>query len=312
MNQKKTTPKRSRRLGRGLQSIVSEHTDTQSIPNIEHTVINTGPSAAETGRGVLEIPLDSINPGRFQPRSSFDETALASLAESIRAVGVIQPVVVRPANEPGRYELVAGERRWRAARLAELSSIPAIIRESDDRTTAEAALIENLQREDLNPIERAEGLRSLIDRFNMTQQEVAQRVGLDRSSVANLLRLLELEPDIRKMIENGTLGLGHGKALLSRPPGDSRIGLARRAAEGGWSVRRLESESKNARSTAKIRPTVSVEMQDLEKRLETYLGTKVRVHAGRGGNGTLEIRFFGLDHFDDLMSRIGFTESGIL
>ncbi len=262
--------------------------------------------------GVVEVGLDAISPGRYQPRTSFDDQALASLAESIRAVGVIQPIVVRPGNDQGRYELVAGERRWRAAKLAGLSTIPVIVRQTDDQTAAEAALIENLQREDLNPIERAEGLRGLIDRFGLTQQEIAQRIGLDRSSVANLLRLLELEPEIREMIETGSLGLGHGKALLSRPPGDSRVALARRAAQGGWSVRRLESESKSARSTAKIRPTVYVEMQDLEKRLEAYLGTKVRVHAGRGGNGTLEIRFFGLDHFDDLMSRIGFMESGSL
>ncbi|MBZ0172589.1 MAG: ParB/RepB/Spo0J family partition protein, partial [Phycisphaerales bacterium] len=185
-----------------------------------------------SGERVIAIALEDIEPGRHQPRTRFDDTALAALSDSIRAVGVIQPIVVRPAETPGRYELVAGERRWRASKLAGLATIPALVRETSERSAAEAALIENLQREDLNPLERAAGLRGLVDRFGLTQQEVATRVGLDRSSVSNLLRLLELEPAISAMLETGELGLGHGKALLSAAPGQTRVELAKRAVGG--------------------------------------------------------------------------------
>ncbi|USO00111.1 MAG: ParB/RepB/Spo0J family partition protein [Phycisphaeraceae bacterium] len=324
MSESKPTSAKRRRLGKGLHAIVGAHpaainTEQKQIIQSHHERpaghrhVSPAEPVVEVDHGdrVVLIALDRITPGRHQPRSSFDDAALASLADSIRAVGVIQPIVVRSAGSDG-FELIAGERRWRAARLAGHSEIPAIVRESDERTSAEAALIENIQREDLNPIERAEGLRGLLDRFGLTQQEIAARVGLDRSSVSNLIRLLELEPGIRSLLETGHLGLGHGKALLSVEPGGTRESLAKRAADGGWSVRRLEAESKKAalvvRRGAK-EPDDEIEMRDLEKRLGEHLGTKVRIRAGRGGRGTLVIGFFGLDHFDDLMSRIGYTES---
>lgn len=313
-----TTPKRKRRLGKGLHAIVGEsntkqiaNTNLQNEQGAHQAVGRVGITDSSRSHRVLELRLEVIDPGSHQPRTRFDDAALSALADSIQAVGVIQPVVVRPSTA-GRYELIAGERRWRASKLAGLATIPAIVRESDDRAAAESALIENVQREDLNPIERAEGLRGLIDRFGLTQQEVASRVGLDRSSVTNLLRLLDLEPEIRSMLESGALALGHGKVLLSMPPGEPRVRRATDAAGGGWSVRRLESETRNPVKTApgpNPADEASVEMRDLEKRLGEHLGTKVRLRADQRGRGTMVIRFFGLDHFDDLMSRLGFRET---
>lgn len=323
MTDSRTAQTKRRRLGKGLQSIVGTH-PVHVDPQQNHNKPTLDPShngqihVAATDR-VIEIDVEKIDAGRSQPRTRFDGAALSALADSIRAVGVLQPVVVRPAVG-GRYELIAGERRLRASGLAGRATIPAVVREMDDRTAAESALIENLQREDLNPIERALGIRGLIDRFGLTQQDVATRVGLERSSVANLLRLIELEPEIRSMLESGELGMGHGKALLSFSPGSARVTVASRAAREGWSVRRLEAEAKSG-GASPIHPVVvgtgeaddgaHVEVRDLERRLGEHLGTKVRLRAGRGGKGSLEIRFFGLDHFDDLMSRIGFTDSAV-
>lgn len=325
MSEQQTGQAKRRRLGRGLQAIVSPHpgqhipvqiTDEKPVKaapvEIEVSREANPPESVDSDSGadgvVRSIRLDRIDPGRHQPRTRFDGEALASLAASIRAVGVIQPVVVRPGSG-GRFELIAGERRVRAAGLAGLEEIPAIVRESDERSAAESALIENLQREDLNPIERGEGIRGLIDRFGLTQQEVALRVGLDRTSVSNLVRLLELEGEIRALLVEGALGLGHGKVLLSMAPGAARVGYAKRCSDEGWSVRRLEAAVKSSlQRPAAIRAVgaVSAEMADLEKRLGEHLGTRVRVRAGRAGRGSLMIRFYNLDHFDDLMSRIGY------
>lgn len=279
--------------------------------------------------GVRRIALDEIRAGEHQPRTHFDEEALASLAASIRSVGVIQPITVRPATGGG-FELIAGERRWRASKLAGLADIPAIITHADEQAAAETALIENLQREDLNPIEKADAIRGLIDRFAFSQSMVAERVGLDRSSVSNLLRLADLEEPIRDLLASGLLGLGHGKALLSMMPGRSRIETAAKASREGWSVRRIEEESRKQRASdpSSGLPSGSssgvgasgvgaasgdgdVETRALEKRLSEHLGTKVNLRVDRSGKGVVQIRFFDLDHFDDLMSRIGFDAGGI-
>jgi ParB family chromosome partitioning protein len=325
MSEQHSAQSKRRRLGRGLQAIVAPHPGSSTtVQNTNHEASKAKPVVVEVAgaakypdlggshiasSGVVHsIRLDRIDPGKHQPRSRFDEEALASLAASIRAVGVIQPVVVRP-GAGGRFELIAGERRVRAAGLAGLEEIPAIVRESDERSAAESALIENLQREDLNPIERGEGIRGLMDRFGLTQQEVASRVGLERTSVSNLVRLLELEGEIRALLVEGALGLGHGKVLLSMMPGAARIGYARRCARESWSVRRLESAVKSSlHRPVAVRQggAVSAETADLEKRLGEHLGTRVRVRAGREGRGSLMIRFYNLDHFDDLMSRIGY------
>jgi len=322
------TPKGStvkkKRLGKGLSAIVGEHGEHANTVQITSKSADTVadekgqvPSAADDrGDAVRDIPLELILPSRHQPRDVFDETALRALADSIKAVGVIQPVVLRPVDD-GLYELIAGERRVRASKLAGLDSIPAIVKDVEERWAAESTLIENLQREDLNPIERSEAIRGLIETFGLTQKEVAERVGLDRSSVSNLLRLSELEPEIRDMLAAGLLGLGHGKALLSAPAGAGRVRLAERAVREGWSVRRLESESSPAGASRASggsggggeTPAVSPETADLERRLGAYLGTKVSLRAEKNGRGSLTIRFFTLDHFDDVMMRIGFHGS---
>ncbi|MEO0629658.1 MAG: ParB/RepB/Spo0J family partition protein, partial [Planctomycetota bacterium] len=191
-------------------------------------------------------------PNRFQPRSDFAAGGLAELAASIRSEGVMQPILVRPGSgggsTGGRYELVAGERRWRAAKLAGLETVPAIVRELTDESSAEWALIENVHRQDLNAMERAEAMASLLSRFGMSQTALAEKLGLERPTVANLVRLIELDPPIRELIAAGKLGAGHGKALLGMPEGDRRLRLAERAANEAWSVRRLETEVRNSSS----------------------------------------------------------------
>ena len=268
---------------------------------------------ASPATGVRLIPVDRTTPGRHQPRTRFDAAALESLAASIRSVGVIQPITVRPGTDGG-FELIAGERRWRAATLAGLSEIPAIVSDADEQTAAETALIENLQREDLNPIERGDAIRGLIETFGFSQARVAERVGLDRSSVSNLLRLADLEEPIRDILASGLLGLGHGKALLAFPPGRARIDAAAKASREGWSVRRLEEESRRVRDAGAAASDKGggdqVETRALEKRLGEHLGTKVSLRVDRSGKGLVQIRFFDLDHFDDLMGRIGFDAAG--
>ena len=280
-----------------------------------------GPSA-----GLLVLPIASIYPNRYQPRRHFDEAQLAALADSIKAQGLLQPVVVRPGQKAGGFELIAGERRWRAARLAGLSSIPAIVREASDQVAAELALVENVQREDLNPIDRARALRRLLEEFGLTQAQVGQRVGLDRSSVANLIRLTELEPALQEMVATGLLSQGHAKALLAAPAGDGRLRIAELAAREQWSVRATEQAVRDQASgrTVPAKPAganglggpnglggqeaKSPELLDLERRLGEHLGTKVRVQIdGSGTRGQLVIQFFDLDHFDGLMDKLGYS-----
>lgn len=290
--------------------------------------VNPAPASSggpAIGAGLVELPLAAIVPGSQQPRKRFDEAALEGLAASIRASGVMQPIVVRP-GAAGTYELVAGERRWRAAALAGLERVPALVRRLDDATAAEWSLVENVQRADLGPMERAEALRNLLTRFGMSQQAVAERVGLDRSTVANLIRLTELEPEIRSMLDEGTLTVGHGKALLSCDAGPTRVALATRAAADHWSVRRLEESARAAarsagsESASGTTPAVgglnagpgrlarSPDLESLERRLGEHLGTKVRLRLSPGGQrGSIEIAFFDLDHFDNLMARVGFS-----
>lgn len=234
----------------------------------------------------------------------------------------MQPVLVRPASSGGstggRYELIAGERRWRAAKLAGLETVPAIVRELSDESSAEWALIENVHRQDLNAMERAEAMASLLSRFGMSQTALAEKLGFERPTVANLVRLVELEPAVRELIAEGRLGAGHGKALLSLPEGDVRSDLAARAADGGWSVRRLEAEvrtlndspkeSNKDQSSLSQREAV---LASLERRLSDHLGTKVQIKArGSGDKGRIEIGFFSADHFEGLLKSLGLDDPG--
>lgn len=267
---------------------------------------------------LTDISIGSIIPNRNQPRQSFDQESLKALARSIAEDGLMQPVLVRPGSGSGgtggRYELIAGERRWRAAKIAGLERIPAIVREAGDKDSAELALIENVHRQDLNAIERAEALSQLVGRFGLTQQEVADKLGMDRSSVANLMRLTELEDEIRTLIVADELGAGHGKALLGVPPGQSRVDLAIKAAKEEWSVRELERRAKDAQNAKPAADSPeparrSAVHADLERRLGDRLGTKVKIQTNKQGTkGKLVIEFYGIDHFDGLVRELGVGE----
>lgn len=295
-----------RRLGRGLSALVQTTT-----PVAIHHPESGGSSSPEVPPpGVLRIGLDDIVPSRHQPRMVFDEGELEQLAQSIRQAGVIQPILVRTRDEgSGTYELVAGERRWRAARKAGLSEVPAIVVGLSEHEAAEWALIENLQRKDLNPIERAHALRNLCDQFSLSHQQLAERVGLDRSTVANLIRITELSETIQTMVAVGELSLGHAKVLLSVPDEEARLALARRAAGERWSVRRLEAEGKKSLTAgATINREASPTLVDLERRLGEHLGTRVKITTARDGTrGRIALEFYSLDHFDGLMNKFGFA-----
>lgn len=315
------------RLGRGLSALVdsgpvtnidldTESPKTDQIPKITPTV---GAITPDTGHErVLEIPLGEIAPNPHQPRRDFDEESLQSLAQSIRTHGVMQPIVVRKAGSGGGFELIAGERRLRAAKLAGLSKIRCVLDEADDARSAELALIENIQRADLNPIERAMGLRELMDRFDSTQQQLADRMGMSRSGLANSLRLLDLGDDIRSMISSGQLSAGHAKVLLSCEDEVIRNKLAAQCALENWSVRELEARCaiQDAKPTSGPGETPKPEgetpdrlssvLRDLEKQLSEQLGTRVTLRTNpKGTKGRIQIEFFDLDQFDGLLARMG-------
>jgi ParB family chromosome partitioning protein len=238
-----------------------------------------------------EVPVANIEPNPHQPRSSFDEAGLAELTASIREVGVLQPVLLRPLPEAGRYQLIAGERRWRASHRAGLDAIPAIVRDVDDLAVAEQALVENLHRQDLSPLDEAAGYRQLIDDFGLTHEEVARRVGKSRVTITNTLRLLQLPPSIQHLVADGRLSAGHARALLGTDDRAFQEGLARKAASEGWSVRAVEeavrtrtmspavtrNEDGDGARPARLRPPGLLELEEL---LSDYLDTKVRVTMG--------------------------------
>lgn len=302
---------RPRKLGRGLSSLLEESAQPAEIQPPH----NEGKERTEQ---IREIPIDQVRPSAFQPRIRFHDREMAELAASIRSAGLMQPIVVR-ALGPDRFELIAGERRLRAAKLAGLTTIPAIVREADDRQAAELALIENVQRSDLNPIERARAFRSLMETFSMTQAEVADRVGLDRSSVANLLRLLDLPEDVRNMIGDGIISAGHGKMLASITDAQQLRALVERIVREHLSVRQTEKavrEMAQRSRQASKNPTPTQEtdrnanLQDLERRLGEHLKTKVRIELATGGQkGRIVVDFYDLEHFDGLMRAMGFENS---
>lgn len=271
----------------------------------------TTPAAAGESVDVLRyLPLDTIEPNPHQPRQHIDPAALQQLANSIRQDGVIQPIVVRPGLAGGRYTLVAGERRWRAARLAGLDRVPALIRTLSDRDLAQWALIENLQREDLNPIERAHAFQHLIDRFAMSHEQVAEHVGVERSTISNSLRLLNLCDNVQGWVIEGRLSAGHARALAGVADLQRQMLLAQRVIREDWSVRKLEAvlrqEAEAAASPAGAKPNARANhLADLEQQIARQLGTKVRLRPGRKkGTGTLAIEFYSIEQFDALMGRL--------
>jgi ParB family chromosome partitioning protein len=274
---------RARGLGRGLSALFGED----------------GEEAASQGEGQRSIPIEFLEPGRYQPRRRFDEEAVSSLAESIRERGILQPLLVRQVGAD-RYEIVAGERRWRAAQLAGLHEVPAIVRELDDRGALEVAIVENVQREDLTPVEEAEGYRRLLDEFGHTQDAVARIVGKSRSHVANTLRLLALPDPVKAMLADGQLTAGHARALLTlADPAAAAKDVVRR----GLNVRQTELLAKPARPPAPA-PVRSADIEALEAELSRSLGLEVAVEHGRGGRGALVIRYRSLDQLDGVLARL--------
>lgn len=299
----KKAPAKKRGLGRGLEALLGPRA-AETAP-----VLEAGP-----GDTLQTLPIDALTPGKYQPRRTMSEDKLDELADSIKAQGVIQPIVVREIQSgSGRtWEIIAGERRWRASRRAGLTEIPAVVREVDDRTVVAMALIENIQREDLNPLEEAQALARLIEEFMLTHAQAAEAVGRSRAAVSNLLRLLELPPAIRKLLQERRLEMGHARALLTLAP-DLASKLAAEAAEHGWSVREVEHRAqqfaegrvpnKRGRSTSKARPQ-QADIATLENELAETLGAKVSIAHGRGGKGRLVIHYTDLDTLDGVLERL--------
>jgi ParB family chromosome partitioning protein len=250
------------------------------------------------------LAVNAIRPGRYQPRTRMDETALKELAASIRAQGLMQPILVRPV-ELGAYELIAGERRWRAAQLAGLSEIPALVREVPDESALAMALIENIQREDLNPIEEATGLQRLVDEFKMTHEQVADAVGRSRSATSNLLRLLRLAKPVQDLLLNRVLDMGHARALLGLE-GARQVEAAQRVAARGLSARETEALVKRLARGASPRKGLARDrdVARLEQDLSERLGTTVEIRQASQGRGKLILHFSSLDHLDELLKKL--------
>ena len=274
-------------LGRGLGALLGDD------------VMNTGT------QGAMYLPISEVESNSAQPRKFFDEAALAELADSIRQHGIIQPLTVRRLSS-GYYQIIAGERRWRAARLAGLSEVPVTVIEADDRKAAELAMIENLQREDLNPMEEAAGYRSLIDQHHMTQEEAANRVGKSRSAVTNALRLLELTPAVQNQVEAGLLSAGHARALVPLSPAQ-QVQAANAIIEGGLSVRQTEALAKRlsaGEKPEKKAPTDEVDYAAVaQKELSSQLGRGVKIVNGRK-KGRIELEYYGMDDLNDLLEAL--------
>jgi ParB family chromosome partitioning protein len=250
------------------------------------------------------LPVKAIRPGKYQPRTRMDEQALNELAASIKAQGVMQPLLVRPVGN-GSYELIAGERRWRASQLAGLTEVPVLIREVPDNAALAMALVENIQREDLNAMEEASGLQRLVDEFRMTHEQAAEAVGRSRSATTNLLRLLKLAKPVQTMLMDGTLEMGHARALLALE-GAKQIEAANRISARGLSVRDAEAlVAKLQRSPAgRRKPRDDRDLARLEEEVSERLGTTVQIRPGRKGTGTVVLHYSGLDHLDQLLKKL--------
>ena len=254
------------------------------------------------------LPLDMIRPGRYQPRSVFDEEKLSELADSIQAQGVVQPIVVRPVGE-GEFELIAGERRWRAAQIAGIEDIPAVIRDVPDEASVAMSLIENIQREDLNPLEEATALRRLIDEFQMTHQQAAEAVGRSRAAVSNLLRLLELMQEVKDLVDLRVIEMGHARALLSLDD-ELQVQAAREVVNKRLSVRETENlvrrlqQSRKRKGSRRIDPDIL----RLQTRMGEALGARVRIQHQASGKGKLIISYNSADEFEGILERLNLAD----
>ena len=296
---------KKRGLGRGLEALLGPKAAAEAPP-----------LQAMPGDALRTLPVDAMVPGKYQPRRSMDEAKLEELASSIRSQGVIQPIVVREHvgadGKGGRtYEIIAGERRWRASQRAGLAEVPVVVRVVDDRTVVAMALIENIQREDLNPLEEAQALQRLIDEFDLTHAAAAEAVGRSRTAVTNLLRLLELPAELRAMVESGALEMGHARALLALAPA-AAVALGKQAAAQDWSVREVERRVQllgagrvpTAPKRASTKASPSADIASLQRELGESLGTRVEVQPGRAGRGKLVIHYSDLDMLDGVLSRL--------
>ena len=283
---------KKRGLGRGLDALLggdSRKTVTEQVSN-----------------GLAEIPVEWIQPGKYQPRRVIDDEALQELAASIRAQGVMQPIVLRSVGE-NRYEIIAGERRWRATQLAGLDKIPCVIKEVNDEAAVAMSLIENIQREDLNPMEEALALQRLIEEFDLTHQQVAEAVGKSRAAVSNFLRLINLAPEVTQMLVHGDIEMGHARALLSLT-NDQQGKLAREIASSGLNVRQAEALVRKLTSGEKPlsqAKKVDSDTKQLENRLSSNLGQPVEIKHTITGRGKLVIKYNSLDELDGVLSRFG-------
>jgi ParB family chromosome partitioning protein len=292
-------------LGRGLAALLPG-AGTPAPPPL--SVAPPPAPAPQTGEGLRTVAIEDVHPSSTsQPRKTFDDARLSELAESIRVQGIIQPLVVRERSDGG-YELVAGERRWRAAQRAGLHEVPVVVREIALARAFEMALVENLQREDLNPIEEAEAYQRLVAEFGYTQESLASRVGKDRSTVANALRLLRLPEQVRGMVIGGRLGMGHARALLGLESDDAIERVARATVSRALSVRQVESLVRRERTRAETTPAPAARpspaARDLTERLQRALGTRVRLVEAGPGRGYLEIHFHSLDELDTVLAKI--------
>jgi ParB family chromosome partitioning protein len=285
-------------LGRGLSALIREPETPQPQPPQAPVAVAGGAAAAVApalapSESFQQVDIDLIDPSPFQPRSRFREEALEELAQSIRSSGIVQPIVVRPVGK--RFQLIAGERRWRAAQRAALSRVPAVVRDVRDEIALEMTLVENLQREDLNPVEQARAFQRLTDEFHLTQEQAAERTGKDRATIANSVRLLRLEESILDLLEEGRISAGHGRALLAISEPKQRLDLARKIARGGMTVRQVErfanrsSKIKAELPDASVDPNTKWAVEELQRKF----GTKIVLHPVRPGRpGQLAFEYY--------------------
>lgn len=308
VNKNKEKPKH---LGRGLQSLLGPITRDPSKEKPDIPIMSIGgnmPYDKELRNSLREISLNSIKPNPYQPRTIWDQQELEDLSESIKINGIVQPIIVRPSG--AGFELIAGERRFRAAQLASLKTIPALIRHATDEELLELALVENIHRSDLNPIERAKAYQNYINTFSLSQAEAAKKLGEDRSVVSNYLRLLDLPIEIKQMLIEGKLSMGHARAILSLPTDELRRKLANRAMAGRLSVREVErlvrkhlTENDAIKRKTIVKPS---HILDLEDKLTKQLGTKVVIQSRRNGQrGKIIIEYYSLDEFDRIAESLG-------
>jgi ParB family transcriptional regulator, chromosome partitioning protein len=294
-----TSPRKA--LGKGLHSLLpvrkpDTHTAAAPAPAVE-----AAPQKPEApGGGIRQLPIDRVSPNPDQPRRDFEQAALLELAQSIEREGIIQPIIVRNTAQ-NEYQIIAGERRWRAAKLAHLTEVPVIVRTADDEQVLELAIVENIQREDLNPIELAFAFQRMASELGLSHEQIGQKTGKERTTITNAVRLLQLPPEVRNMVASKRLSAGHARALLKFDDAQMQNEIARRCIAEGWSVRQIEEFTRPASLPNKpkaekpaepqLDPNVKFAMSELER----TLGTKVRVIEGRGGKGRIEIEYYSPD-----------------